>query len=162
MALWVNWFLVCQLPAEGLLALLAYVAFAAAHYACYGAQRSVGNCTGWSTILLAAAAASARASPDRCVALSADDLENSLMIRDDVNVDRNGNSGGGNASTGFLPPSAEQPLLAPEEEDDSVPGGPGAGSAGGGSVQTLSATSSHDQLVRRRSSDANAFRSAML
>ncbi|CAN0122618.1 unnamed protein product, partial [Ectocarpus fasciculatus] len=51
LALWVNWFLVCQLPMEGLLALLAYVGFAAAHYACYGASRSVGNCTGWDRLL---------------------------------------------------------------------------------------------------------------
>ena len=173
----------CQLPLDGLLALLAYVAFAAAHYACYGAQRSVGNCTGWSTILLAAAA-SARASPGggRCISLSADDLENALIIRDDVNVDGTNQ----NASTSFPEPTAEQPLLAPEAEEEDVDGsaGPGAGLSGGsggeggsGAVilppaprvtvmknsqtQTPAATSSsHEQLVRRRSSEANSFRSA--
>lgn len=190
-ALWVNWFLVCQLPLDGLLALLAYVAFAAAHYACYGAQRSVGNCTGWSTVLLAAAD-SARASPGggggggRCVSLSADDLENALMVRDDANADGStSTSTNKHASMGLPEPTAEQPLLAPEEEDDDGPAGPGAGrsggsggGSGGGTVtlppapratvmsnsqtQTPAATSSsHEQLVRRRPLDANSFRSAM-
>eukprot|EP00903_Cladosiphon_okamuranus_P017906 g16477.t1 len=179
-ALWVNWFLVCQLPLDGLLALLAYVAFAAVHYACYGAHRSVGNCTGWSTILLAAAAG---AGPGRCVSLSADDLENALMSRDDVNVDSNarGHRSHRSHSSG---PTAEQPLLAPEEEeeddrDDGQVGQVAAGSSSGdgGTMslpqapvvtvmsntqqQTPAATSSsHEQLVRRRSLDAHSFRSA--
>ncbi len=195
-ALWVNWFLVCQLPLPGLLALLAYVALAAAHYACYGAARSVGNCTGWS--LLLAGAATARAPADRCLSLSADALENSLMVGD-------GGSGGGvndaSADGGCLSPTARQPLLTPEEDEEesrrrhSLSAGSGKGTgtgevaglgAGGGGGDdddvapspivtvlpnsqrsTPSSTPSREQLqlqhrhlVRRRSQDANSFRSS--
>lgn len=169
-----NWFLVCQLPLQGLLALLAYVALAATHYACYGAPRSVGNCTGWSSILLAATAGSSRASPDRCVSFSADDLENTLMIRggnggsgnggggNDSGSNAHGN-GGGSASTDPLSPTAEQPLLAPEEgEDEDGPAGPpGVTVMPDSRQQTPAATPAHEQLVRRRSLDANSFRKAV-
>lgn len=183
-ALWVNWFLVCQLPLDGLLALLAYVAFAAAHYACYGAHRSVGNCTGWSTILLAAADGAAGGNtPGKCVFLSADDLENALMVRDDINGDGDAR---GRRSRHSSAPTAEQPLLAPEEDeegedigDDGEVGQGAAGLSGGGGgavtlpsapvVAVMSNTqqrtpaatpSSHQLLVRRRSLDANSFRSS--
>lgn len=97
----------------------------------------------------------------------------------DSNAFGSNGASSGNALTGFPSPTAEQPLLAPEEEDDSGPAGPGTGLPGGGGsgagpvtlppvVTVMSnsqqpaqaATSSHDQLVRRRSLDANSFRSA--
>lgn len=52
-----NWFLVCQLPPSGLLSLVAYIVFGTIHYTFYGASHSVGNCSGWSSLLAAAAAA---------------------------------------------------------------------------------------------------------
>lgn len=174
LALWVNWFLLCQLPLRGLLALLAYVAFAVGHYACYGASRSVGNCTGWSVLLSSAASARTTGS-SRCLSLSSDALENALMVRDDSQGDS-------------LSPTAEQPLLdwSPEETSDSLgleqgaPGMPGGSSGGGGeggsgslappvmamsNAQQQAPTTTlqqHDQrkLVRRRPMDNVPLHSA--
>ncbi|CAM9803495.1 unnamed protein product, partial [Discosporangium mesarthrocarpum] len=50
-ALWLNWYLIAQLPALGLLSLVLYVLAAVGHYLCYGLGRSVGNSTGWQVIL---------------------------------------------------------------------------------------------------------------
>ncbi|CAM9536547.1 unnamed protein product [Ectocarpus sp. 6 AP-2014] len=170
LALWVNWFLVCQLPTEGLLSLLAYVGFAAAQYACYGVSRSVGNCTGWARLL---GAASARESPatSRCLSLSADALENALM------------DAGGAPTADSMSANEGHPLLGCGEG-----GGRGAGqrpgiSIGGGGgdssedvatplipvvtvlcndrLKAPAATASHDSLlVRRRSLDSHGLRTA--
>lgn len=115
-ALWVNWFLVCQLPPRGLLSLAIYVAFGAAHYTFYGASHSVGNCSGWSS-LLAAAAAAGGGSPGTMpgspgLTLSADSFADPLVGGSPISPDgrptapllgRGGVSSGGSITDG-LPP----------------------------------------------------------
>lgn len=58
-ALWANWFLLCQLPPRGIVALVLYALGAVFQYACYGVRNSVGNHSGWSHILVGARAATA-------------------------------------------------------------------------------------------------------
>lgn len=47
--MFVNWYLIAQLEAFGLLLMVCYIAFASLFYFCYGAKHSVGNTIGWST-----------------------------------------------------------------------------------------------------------------
>lgn len=74
-ALWVNCFLVCQLPRSGLVALGSYVGFAVVHYTCYGASHSVGNCSGWSLLLSSAAAAKLSTTASQCSPFATMDSE---------------------------------------------------------------------------------------
>lgn len=152
LALWVNWFLVCQLPFQGILALCAYITFAAAHYTCYGASHSVGNCSGWS-LLLSSAASTRTRDDSRCLSLSADTLENALA------------DGGGstrNPINNCLSPSAGAPLLGEGSEGHALQDHPEGGSGGDAtpaspevtvlpSAQTPSAMP--PKLVRRRSTE---------
>lgn len=92
-ALWVNWFLVFNLPASGILTLLVYVTLAIGHYVCFGAANSVGNCSGWASLMSNAAA---RAGKRGCLSLSAaHDLESDVSV----------------GMTSCFSPSADAPLL---------------------------------------------------
>lgn len=118
---------------------------------CFGAANSVGNCSGWASLLSDAAA---RTGKRGCLSLSAThDLESEIVV----------------GMPSCLSPSADAPLL--EDRGDSVDGGLGgetsptmASAAGRGDTDnvqtnsgstTLGAPAIIEQHLRRRSSDVS-------
>ena len=96
-ALWVNWFLVCNLPLSGIIALLAYVTLATGHYVCFGAANSVGNCSGWASLLSQAAT---RTRSNGCLSRAMSyDAENVIAV----------------GAPSCLSPCADAPLLGDSE-----------------------------------------------
>lgn len=158
-----NWFLVCQLPLSGLVALGSYVGFAVAHYACYGMFHSVGNCSGWSTVLSSAASkltivSNGRSNSNQYSSLATMDPEGlgDVTTEDGVASPLLGNGGSGDdvgGATGqqqFMIDgvAAHQTVLVSDRQPASAPGGDGGGGEG---VVVMGPPT----LVRRRSMEGS-------
>lgn len=149
-ALWVNWFLVFQLPRTGLIALGFYVVVALVHYMSYGASHSVGNCSGWSLVLAAAEVANGdmaiTSDSSPCSTIDVTHDVAGLLVEDGVDaplLGRNGSrreSGEVAEEAELVRGSENSPALLAAVTSSQQPRAPGSVSPG-------------DQKLRRRSSD---------
>lgn len=144
-----NWFLVCQLPPRGLLSLVAYIVFGTIHYTFYGVSHSVGNCSGWSSLLAAAAAAGGGGGSS-----SLGTLPGPLGLTLSADAFADPLAGGSPVSPDGRPTA---PLLGKTEAGQSADGRPSSVAAredGGATanVSPVAVVSPHDQMVLRRRS----------
>lgn len=159
-ALWVNWFLVCHLPSNGFVALGMYMAAAVVHYVCYGASHSVGNNSGWSSILGTAGVSKhgggidgvgerGRGGTNGCSPLSTMDSQHlaRVCIEEGADAPLLGGMGG----SGDKPSNIEAHTIQGGDTVD--PGLVSVVSAAAHPVLTPGPAPVHEQLVRRRSAD---------
>lgn len=145
-ALWVNWFLVCQLPPDGLIALAAYVGVAVLHYLCYGWRHSVGNCSGWSLLLDAAEASKADGGTTVFAGMDAHHGLGGVSVEDGVDAPLLGKAASGDVDG----EGSDQVTILDggEGSPDSVGMMPAPHAS-----RTPERSSAREKLVRRRSSE---------